>query len=195
MYGPITLKLLQEKIDITQMDIFRMWEWKRDSGWHWSHGERAIRDILSYNQDSAIYSVQDLLLNKLENYVSSARFHVYIEKKIEDFGSSLVELIKGIMKIREVSFQFEEQKITALVKDESMGNSRKVMLLVCQRVAKLKSFQDILTDKSSHDGEDKTEETEESYCILFYFLTSKEYFMGLVKSFISDVLYKKEEKQ
>ena len=157
--------------------------------------KRAIRDILSYNQDSTIYSVQDLLLNKLENYVSSARFHVYIEKKIEDFGSSLVELIKGIMKIREVPFQFEEQKITALVKDESMGNSRKVMLLVCQRVAKLKSFQDILTDKSSHDGEDKTEETEESYCILFYFLTFKEYFLGQVKRFILDVLYKKEEKQ
>lgn len=76
--------------------------------------KRAIRDILSYNQDSTIYSVQDLLLNKLENYVSSARFHVYIEKKIEEFGSSLVELIKGIMKIREVSFQFEEQKITAM---------------------------------------------------------------------------------
>ena len=81
--------------------------------------KRAIRDILSYNQDSAIYSVQDLLLNKLENYVSSARFHVYIEKKIEEFGSSLVELIKGIMKIREVSFQFEEQKITAMNPCES----------------------------------------------------------------------------
>ena len=68
------------------------------------------------------------------------------------------------------------------------------MLLSCQRVAKLKSSQYILTDKNLDDDEDETEETEESYGILFYILTSKEYFVGQNISFCI-MCFKKEEKQ
>ena len=148
--------------------------------------KRAIEDILSYNPDSAIYSVQDLLFHKLQDHVPSVRLYAYTEKEIKDFESSLplVQPIKGMMKIHEVHFQFEEQKITVTVKDDSIGKSRKIMLLSCQGVAKLKSFQGILTNENSDDDEDETEETEESYGILFYILTSKEYFAKLVKHFI-----------
>ena len=150
--------------------------------------KRAIGDILSYNPDSAIYSVQDLLFHKLQDHVPSVRLYAYTEKEIKDFESSLplVQPIKGMMKIHEVYFQFEEQKITVTIKDDSIGKSCKIMLLSCQRVAKLKSFQDILTNENSDDDddEDETEETEESYGILFYILTSKEYFAKLVKHFI-----------
>ena len=42
----------------------------------------------------------------------------------------------------------------------------------------------------------KTKQKKQKKVIVsFSILTSKEYFMGLVKSFILDVLYKKEEKQ
>ena len=65
-----------------------------------------------------------------------------------------------MMKIHEAHFQPEEQKITVTVKDKSMGKSQKVMLISSQRVTKLKSSQDILTDESSDDDKDKTEGTK-----------------------------------
>ena len=158
--------------------------------------KRAIGNILFYNPHSAIYSVQDMLFHKLQDHVPSVTLHVSTEKEINDFESSLplVQPIKGMMKIHEVHFQFEEQKITVKVKDESIGKSRKIMLLSCQGVAKLKSSQYILTDKNFDDDEDETEETEESYGILFYILTSKEYFVGQNISFCI-MCFKKEEKQ
>ena len=62
---------------------------ERDSRWHWSHIEKSYQDIFSYNLDSIIYRVLDLLLHKLQGHVPSVRLHVYTEKEIEHFGSSL----------------------------------------------------------------------------------------------------------
>ena len=74
------------------------------------------------NPSVAMYSVEDLLKNVLQEAVSSIGLYIYEEEEdIIKFQNAIPKLkpIKGTMKLHETEYILQQQEVTLMIKDKS----------------------------------------------------------------------------
>ena len=133
--------------------------------------------MLGYNPDDAIYTVDDLLQYDNQDHVSSIKLHVHTSEDVEKERSSIAQLqqVQGTMKLHEKYFQMKEHEVYGTVKNESVGESRKV-LLTTQRVTKnQRSTSAKLLNERTDDDSDQEEEDSDSCIFSFSFSASSDY--------------------
>ena len=87
--------------------------------------KKAIKNILVYNPDGAVYTVDDLLQCDLQDHVPSIKLHVHTSEDVEKERSSILHLqqVQETMKLHEIYFQIKEHEVYVTVKNESVGES------------------------------------------------------------------------
>ena len=83
--------------------------------------KKAFENLMLSNPSVAMYSVEDLLKNVLQEAVSSIGLYIYEEEDIIKFQNAIPKLkpIKGTMKLHETEYILQQQEVTLMIKDKS----------------------------------------------------------------------------
>ena len=83
--------------------------------------KKAFENLMLSNPSVAMYSVEDLLKNVLQEAVSSIGLYIYEEEDIIKFQNAIPKLkpIKETMKLHETEYILQQQEVTLMIKDKS----------------------------------------------------------------------------
>ena len=84
--------------------------------------KKAFENLMLSNPSVAMYSIEDLLKNVLQEAVSSIGLYIYEEEEdIIKFQNAIPKLkpIKGTMKLHETEYILQQQEVTLMIKDKS----------------------------------------------------------------------------
>ena len=83
--------------------------------------KKAFENLMLSNPSVAMYSVEELLKNVLQEAVSSIGLYIYEEEDIIKFQNAIPKLkpIKGTMKLHETEYILQQQEVTLMIKDKS----------------------------------------------------------------------------
>ena len=117
--------------------------------------KKAIKDILSFNPDNPVYTVNDLLQRDLQESVPSILLNVYTEEQVQQLKSSLpiIEEVKDISKAHEIYFSFQDGSLVTEMKETSLGCARKIKISATTKNKAVKTLSKASVPESSEESD------------------------------------------
>ena len=106
--------------------------------------KKAIGNLMLSNPSVMTYSVEDLVKNGLQQNVPSIGLYTYQEENITKFENAIPKLkpMKGIMKLHEIEYILQQQKLNFVIKDKSTDAITQNVSLELQRLKSVERDED-----------------------------------------------------